>query len=167
MTGRVVVVSVGDANVSDNFSRSVCKNRVGHLHEGFSGGACVEESQLAIQNVAYILNRDPVTENILVMFKILGLVSFRDVDRLGASDVDNVGVQDIRKDCEAHLLERSVDLEEGFNLLFCHWDGADRRLRWTSGGGLYTYVHAHVQSRQLAHGDARDDPRRQETETAC
>ena len=96
------------------------------------------------------------------MFKSLGLVSFRHVDRLGASDVDNVGVQGVRNDREAHLFEPTVQLEEGFDLLVCHWDGADRRLEWTSGGGitgLYTYVHARVYSHQLTHDGVLNEAR--------
>ena len=66
------------------------------------------------------------------MFKCLSLGSWGHIDRLGASDVDNVGVQDVRKDCEAHLFERAVQLEQGFDLLFNHWDEVDRWLRWVS-----------------------------------
>jgi hypothetical protein len=110
----------------------------------------VEESWLTIQKVAYVHDRNPVTEHLLVMCKSFGLVSVREVDRLGASDVDNVGVQDLRKGCEAHLFERPVQLEEGFDLLVSHWIEVDRRLNCVdlgvdqTQGSIYTHVHSHV-----------------------
>ena len=105
--------------------------------------AGVKESQLRVQKITYVFNRNPVAEHLLVVFKALGLVLLRDVDGVGASDMDNVGMQDVRKDCEAHLLERPVQLAEDFDLLR-HWDEADNRLEWTYGGKpkpRVIYVH--------------------------
>ena len=93
--------------------------------------AGMKESQLPIQKIAYVFDRNPVAEHLLVMLKNLGLVSLRDVDRIGASDMDNVGMQDVRKDCEAHLFERRVKLAKDFEL-FSHRNEAENRLKWTS-----------------------------------
>ena len=93
--------------------------------------AGVNESQLTIQKITCVFDRNPVAEHPLVMIKTLGFVSLRDVDGVGASDMDNVGMQDVRKDCEAHLFERPAQLAEGFNL-FSHWDEVDNRLKRTS-----------------------------------
>ena len=84
--------------------------------------AGMEESQLTVQKIACRFNRGPVTEHLLVIFKGLGLVAVRDVDRFGASDMETVGMREGREGREAHLFEPTSQLVEEFDLLFNHWD---------------------------------------------
>ena len=57
----------------------------------------VEESQLTTERITYCSNFGPVLEHLPVVFKALGLVLLRDVDRVGASDMNVVGMEDVRK----------------------------------------------------------------------
>ena len=121
-----------ETNVNNNFPRRICEGREGRLHEGFSGGG--EKLATMAQGTTYHFNVGPVVEHPPKVFKILDLVSFRGVDRLGASDMDVVGMQDIRNGREAHLFERPSEVADELDLLLSHWEGADELLQWTSVG---------------------------------
>ena len=88
----------------------------------------VENSQPTTEKITHHFNFSPVIENLLVVFKTLGLVLLWGVDRLGASDVDKVGVQGVRKGSETQLFECPVQLADEFELLFSHWDEVDEPL---------------------------------------
>ena len=45
--------------------------------------------------------------------------------------MDNVGMHDVRKGCEAHLVDCLVQLVEDFDL-FSHWDEVDEGLKRVS-----------------------------------
>ena len=128
MTGRGAVLNVSDTNANNNFPLGICENREAWLHEGFSGG---ERKPANDSKNAYRSNFGPVIEHLPDIFKILGLVSLRDVDRLGTSDMDIVGMQEVRKGWEALLFIRPSHVADEFDL-FSHWDEADGRLKWTS-----------------------------------
>ena len=119
MTGGGVILSVCDTNVNNHFPRSVCEDRGDRLHKGFSGDGRKSANG---SKIAYRFNRGPVTEHLLVIFKGLGLVAVRDVDRFGASDMETVGMREGREGREAHLFEPTSQLVEEFDLLFNHWD---------------------------------------------
>ena len=125
ITGRGAVLNVSGTNVKNNFPRGICENRDARLQEGFSGG---ERKSANDSKNAYRSNFGPVIEHLPDIFKILGLVSLRDVDRLGASDMDIVGMQEVRKGWDAFLCIRPSHVADEFDLLFGHWYEADERL---------------------------------------
>jgi hypothetical protein len=102
--------------VDDNFPWSICEDLVDQLREGLSRG----KGDRTDDSKTNVFDRNPVAEHFLVMCKTLGLVSVREVDRVRTGDIDKVGMQDVRKDCEAQLFERSAELAEDFDL-FSHW----------------------------------------------
>ena len=80
------------------------------------------------QRAAYHFDVGPVIEQLLNIFKMLGLVSLGDVDGPRAGDMDVVGMQDVRNGREAHLSVRVSEATGEFELLFSHWGERDERV---------------------------------------
>ena len=114
--------------MNNNFPWSIREGREVRLHGGFRGG---RKPATMAQTATYRFNFRPVLEYLPKIFKILGLVSLRDVDRLGASDADVVGMQDVRNGREALLFDPLREVADEFELLFNHWNEAGERVEWS------------------------------------
>lgn len=55
----------------------------------------VEKGRPTTERITYRCDFGPVIEQLPKVFKILGLVSLRDVDRLGVNDMDVVGMEHV------------------------------------------------------------------------
>ena len=129
--------------------------------EGLMGGG---RKSATMARTTYWFNFGPVIEYLLVVFKALGLVLLRDVDRAGASDMDVVGMHHVRNYREVHLFGRPNEAVDEFELLFGHWDEIDERVEWTSvriwasqTPELYMFIHAHFRATSLRTGGSHDE----------